>query len=205
MKIILTGATGYVGEGVLRTLLKRDEIEKVLSISRRPCGINDPKLEEYVLPDMMQISNENHRLEGYDGVLFCAGMTGGFPKEKFRIICHDIPLHLAQQLPDRSKMTYIFVSGSGAGKVKQDTEKQLFSMGFKSAYSYRMGIMKPLPEQKCNPQTIRMSNRWYGVSKFLRFGNTMENIGLSMLACLKKGYVKPLIGIKDIDILADEV
>lgn len=204
MKIIITGSTGYVGEGVLRTIIDRPEVEKVLSISRRPCGVGHPKLEELVLADLMDIKADDARLAGYDGVLFCAGMTGGFPKEKFRVICQDIPLHLAQMLPNREAMKYIFVSGSGAGKVKQETERWLFSMGFKEAYSYRMGIMKPLPSQKNNPKTIKMSQRWYSVSRALNFGNTMENIGLSMLECLKEGYKKPLIGIKDIDILAEK-
>ncbi len=205
MKLIITGCTGYVGEGVLLTALERNEVEHVLSISRRPCGITHPKLEEYILPDLMQLKSGDERLAGYDAVLFCAGMTGGFPFDKFRIICQDIPLHLAKILPDRQNMTYIFVSGEGAGKVKRDTEKMLFAMDFKDSYSYRMGIMKPMEAQRNSPKTIKMSNRWYKVAKFFHFANPMENIGLSMIECVKNGYDKKLICIKDIDILAERL
>lgn len=205
MKLIITGCTGFVGEGVLLTALERSEVEHALSIGRRPCGITHPKLEEYILPDLMQIQAGDERLNGYDAVLFCAGMTGGFPHDKFKTICHDIPLHLAEVLPNRNEMSYIFVAGEGAGKVKRETEQKLFAMDFMASYSFRMGIMKPMEAQKNSPKTIKMSNRWYKVAKFFHFANTMENIGLSMIECVKNGYDKKLIGIKDIDILADRL
>lgn len=205
MKLIITGCTGFVGEGVLLTALERSEVEHVLSIGRRSCGITHPKLEEYILPNLMQIQAGDERLNGYDAVLFCAGMTGGFPRDKFKTICHDIPLHLAEVLPNRNEMSYIFVAGEGAGKVKRETEQKLFAMDFMASYSFRMGIMKPMEAQKNSPKTIKMSNRWYKVAKFFHFANTMENIGLSMIECVKNGYDKKLIGIKDIDILADRL
>ena len=70
MKIILTGATGYVGEGTLLELLKIDSVDKVLSVSRKPTGIVHPKLEEYIVPDFMQLAADDEHFKGYDAVFF---------------------------------------------------------------------------------------------------------------------------------------
>ena len=75
MKVILTGATGYVGEGVLLVCLERADIEKVLSVSRRPCGISHPKLEEYIVADFMSLPTDDPKLQGYDACFFCAGKS----------------------------------------------------------------------------------------------------------------------------------
>ena len=66
MKVIVTGATGYVGEGVLLECLNNPEIEKVLSVSRKPCGHVHPKLEEYLVPDFMKLETGDEKLMGYD-------------------------------------------------------------------------------------------------------------------------------------------
>ena len=68
MKIIITGTTGYVGEGVMLACLDNPEIEKVLSVSRRPCGHTHPKLEEYIVPNFMELEPGDPKLQGYDAV-----------------------------------------------------------------------------------------------------------------------------------------
>ena len=84
MKIILTGATGYVGEGTLLELLKVDAIEKVLSVSRKPTGFKHEKLEEYLVPDFMQLEEGDEHFKGYDAVFFIAGITSiGTPKDMY--------------------------------------------------------------------------------------------------------------------------
>lgn len=81
MKIILTRATGYVGEGTLIELLKVDEVEKVLSVSRKPTGLTHEKLEEYIVPDFMKLQSGDEHFNGYDAVFFIAGVTSiGTPK-----------------------------------------------------------------------------------------------------------------------------
>ena len=114
MKVILTGATGYVGEGVLLAMLDDKRIEKVLSVGRRPCGHTHPKLEEYLVPDLMQLQSGDPRLEGYDVVYFIAGITSvGTPKEIYKVISHDIPVHFASIMPHKERMTFIYLSGGG--------------------------------------------------------------------------------------------
>ena len=97
MKVIVTGATGYVGEGVLLECLNNPEIEKVLSVSRRPCGHVHPKLEEYLVKDFMKLEAGDTKLMGYDTVFFCAGISSvGMKEEPYKVISHDIPHRFAQ-------------------------------------------------------------------------------------------------------------
>ena len=114
MKIILTGATGYVGEGTLLELLKIDSVDKVLSVSRKPTGIAHPKLEEYIVPDFMQLAADDEHFKGYDAVFFIAGITSvGTPQDVYVRISQEIPLHFADIMPDKEKMTFIYLSGAG--------------------------------------------------------------------------------------------
>lgn len=139
MKVIATGATGYVGEGVLQECLNNKEVETVLSISRKPCGHSHPKLEEYPVPDFMELEEDDVKLQGYDAVFFCAGISSvGMSEDQYRVISHDIPLHLAEILPDKEKMTFIYVSGAGNYnntkqmwvRVKKSTEDAIVAMPF---------------------------------------------------------------------------
>ena len=114
MKIILTGATGYVGEGTLIELLKVDGVEKVLSVSRKPTGIKHEKLEEYLVSDFMELKEGDTHFSGYDAVFFIAGITSvGTPMDVYVRISQEIPLHFADIMPDKERMTFIYLSGAG--------------------------------------------------------------------------------------------
>ena len=150
MKVILTGATGYVGEGVLLECLDNPLVEKVLSVSRRPCGHMHPKLEEYLTEDFMALRAGDPMLQGYDAVFFCAGISSvGKKEEQYKVISHDIPLHFADIVGPRERMTFIYVSGAGNYnhtdqmwvRVKKSTEDALGRKGFKGAYNFRPAIM----------------------------------------------------------------
>lgn len=156
MKVILTGATGYVGEGVLLGLLDDERIEKVLSVGRRPCGHTHPKLEEYIVPDLLTLKASDPKLNGYDVCFFIAGITSvGTPAEAYRIISHDIPVHLASILPNKEKMTFIYLSGAGTSdkghlqwqQIKSSTERETQAMGFAHAYGWRPMFMCPYKGQ----------------------------------------------------------
>lgn len=156
MKVILTGATGYVGQGVLLRMLDDERIEKILSVGRRSCGICHPKLEEYIVPDLMELQAGDSRLAGYDAVFFIAGITSvGTPKDIYRVISHDIPVHFAEIMPHKESMSFIYLSGGGTSEngkqywqqVKSSTERETQSMGFKHAYGWRPMLMVPYKGQ----------------------------------------------------------
>jgi len=131
MKIILTGATGYVGEGTLLELLKVDTVEKVLSVSRKPTGITHEKLEEYLVPDFMELKAGDDHFKDYDAVFFIAGITSvGTPKDTYVRISQEIPLHFADIMPDKERMTFIYLSGAGTSPDGKQFWQQVKSKRF---------------------------------------------------------------------------
>lgn len=213
MKIILTGATGYVGEGTLLELLKIDSVEKVLSVSRRPTGIQHEKLEEYVIPDFMQLKAGDDRFVGYDAVFFIAGITSvGTPKDVYVRISQEIPLHFADIMPDKERMTFIYLSGAGTTpdgklfwqKVKSGTENTLLTKGFKRTFALRPAIMKWAKGQK-HIQTMQyLFLPLYPLLRLMKQANSMREVALSQLVLTRDGYSKFAIDPVDITKLAKQ-
>lgn len=137
MKIIHTGATGMVGEGVLIECIAHPQIEEILIVSRKPSGYTDPKIKEYIVPEFLNLANDDEHLRGYDAVLFCSGISSaGMKEDEYTRITYDTTMHFAtiflQLNPDS---IFCFVSGAhtdgtGEGKtmwarVKGKTENAL--------------------------------------------------------------------------------
>lgn len=220
MKIILTGATGYVGEGVMLELLRTPQVEKVLSVGRRSVSINrydsltadeKAKLEEYLVPDMMALEAGDPHFEGYDAVYFIAGISSvGAPKDVYHRISYDIPTHFADIMPDKKRMTYIYLSGAGTdpnGKqwwmpIKGATENYITTLGFNHAFAYRPALMRWAKGQ------IRMQKMqyiffiFYPLMRLCGLANSMTEVTLSMLACTRDGYKQFAINPRDITRLA---
>ncbi len=117
LRIIITGATGYVGKGVLLECLKSDKIEKVLRVSRKPTGRKHDKLEELIIPNFKDLPLNDKRFKRYNACLYCAGKSvSGLTEAEYRDITIEIPLHISKALGENKEMTFIYVSGSGAGK-----------------------------------------------------------------------------------------
>ena len=211
MKVILTGATGYVGEGTMLELLKVDAVEKVLSVSRKPTGIKHEKLEEYLVPDFMQLKEGDGRFEGYDAVFFIAGITSvGTPKDAYVRISQEIPLHFADIMPDKERMTYIYLSGAGTSpdgkqfwqQVKSKTEAEIQTKGFKRTFALRPAIMKWAKGQKHIQKMQYAFILFYPLLRLMGQGNNMKEIALSQLVLARDGYHKFAIDPKDIQELA---
>lgn len=211
MKIILTGATGFVGEGVLMACLSDSRVERVLSIGRRPCGHHHPKLEELTVGNLMSIEPGDPRLAGYDALFFCAGISSvGMTEERYRPIAHDIPIHLAEALPQRDCMTYIFVSGAGTGsspqmwaRVKRQTESELQQMGFRQVFCFRPAIMRPTKGQLHVKKMDRLLGFFFPLMRLLAGGNTLEEVGCAMIGATERGYDHVAIEVADIKRLAE--
>ncbi|MBR6112179.1 MAG: hypothetical protein IKQ08_09570 [Paludibacteraceae bacterium] len=212
MKIILTGATGYVGEGTLLELLKIDSVDKVLSVSRKPTGIAHPKLEEYIVPDFMQLAADDEHFKGYDAVFFIAGITSvGTPQDVYVRISQEIPLHFADIMPDKEQMTFIYLSGAGTTdkgrqfwqQVKSKTEHDIQEKGFRRTFALRPAIMKWAKGQK-HIQTMQyLFLPFYPLLRLFGQANSMKEIALSQLTLTRDGYEQFAINPKDIVKLAE--
>lgn len=211
MKVIITGTTGYVGEGVMHACLDDERIEKVLSVSRKPLGYSHPKLEEYIVPDFMALQPGDVRLQGYDAVFFCAGISSvGIDMATYKHICQDVPLHFAEVVDPREKMVFTYVSGGGTSdtnpqewaKIKSSTEKQLMSMGFRGAYGFRPMLMYPHPRQQFRKEFQRGTKLMYPLAWLFGMTNPIVDVARAMISLTEAPIAQPFIGIRDIRKLA---
>ncbi len=214
MKIILTGATGYVGEGTLLELLRADGVDKVLSVSRKPIGIKHEKLEEYLVPDFMQLQEGDTHFEGYDAVFFIAGITSvGTPKDAYILISQKIPLHFADIMPHKEQMTFIYLSGAGTtpkGKqfwqqVKSTTEAEIQTKGFKRAFGLRPAIMKWAKGQQHIQAMQYAFLPFYPLLRLLGMANNMREVALAQMVLARDGYPRFAIAPRDIKRLAKKI
>ena len=209
MKVIITGATGMVGEGVLIEFLENKQVIEILSLSRKSCGITHPKLKECLIPDFMNIEQYAMELSGYDACFYCAGVSSiGMDEEKFTKITYDTTLHVAKTLAQLNpEMVFTFVTGQGTdsteqgkimwARVKGRTENALMQLPFKGQYNFRPGFMKHFKEQK-NVKTILKVVSWFFPILFPKQSLTLQEVGRAMIQVVNKGYSKNVLEIQDI-------
>ena len=217
LKILITGATGLVGEGVLFECLEHPDIKQVLMVNRKPYPLKHPKLKECIVPDFLNLDEFTEELRGYDACFYCAGISSvGMKEPEYSHIIYDITLHFAQKLLDLNpEMIFGYVSGghtdsSEKGKimwarVKGKTENALMKLPFKKVYNFRPGFMKPTPGQKNIKPYYKTIGHLYPLLRLL-FPNqvsTLREVGLAMINSIRKGYAKQVLEVKDIKFLAE--
>ncbi|MFD4243342.1 epimerase [Streptomyces sp. NPDC058525] len=155
MNVLLFGATGMIGRGVLRECLRDDTVDSVLAIGRTPLGVTHPKLRERVQDDPSDLSAPDLGLAAYDACFFCLGVSSvGMKEEAYRRVTHDLTLAVARPLAAANpRMTFVYVSGEGTdsteqgrsmwARVKGKTENDLLELPFQ-AYMFRPGIVQPV-------------------------------------------------------------
>ncbi|QJW90770.1 NAD-dependent epimerase/dehydratase family protein [Spirosoma taeanense] len=210
MNVILTGATGMVGEGVLLQCLANPTVKQVLSVSRKSCGRKHPKLKELLVDDFLQLSADNPNLKGYDACFYCAGISSnGMSEQEYTHITYDTTLHFAQVvLQLNPQITFNFVSGAGTNssekggmmwaRVKGRTENALQRMGFKAVFCFRPGLLKPDPEQRYVTGTNKFMATIYPVLSLLVPHCTTREVGLAMIHVAEYGFPKTILSSKDI-------
>ena len=168
MEVLLLGATGMIGQGVLREALADPRVTGVRSIVRRPSGAAHPKLREIVHGDFFDLSPLEGQLAGLDACLFCLGVSSaGMGEADYRRVTFDLTLAVAGTLARLDPgMTFVYVSGAGTdssergrimwARVKGMTENALLRLPFKAVYLFRPGMIRPL-------DGIRSSTRLYRV------------------------------------------
>lgn len=214
MKIILTGATGMVGEGVLLECLEDSRVTAVLSISRKPSGKVHEKLKELLLDDFMNIGDYKDQLKGYDACFYCAGISSvGMTEAAYRHITYDLTLRFAEAaLNANPPLTFIFVSGGSTdstekgkvmwARVKGAAENALKRMPFKAQYSFRPGLMKPDKNQIHLKGYNKYARTLYPVMNLFLTGCTLAEVAQAMINTVQKGYPKRILEAKDIKLAA---
>jgi hypothetical protein len=216
IRAIITGATGMVGEGVLHECLLHPDVESVLSISRRPCGIEHAKLKEILHQDFSDFSAIEKELSGCNAGFFCMGVSSvGMSEEKYRHLTYDLTMALARTLakvnPD---MTICYITGMGAdssekgrtmwARVKGKTENDLMRLPFRGAYMFRPGFIRPTKGLKNAHGFYLLLDPLFPLARLL-FPNailTLREIGLAMINSVTHGPDKRVLEVADIAALA---
>lgn len=216
MKVILTGATGLVGEGVLLECLQNAAVEKVLVVGRKSCGRADSKLTELLVPDFMKLESFEAQLTGYDACFYCAGISSaGMTEEAYRHITYDTAVHFCEVLARLNPqmvlchITGASTDGTGQGKVmwarvKGQTELALVKLPFKRVHNFRPALMLPMPGQR-NVKTYYRVLCWFAPLFRLTMPDkvcTMHELGASMVVAVARGAGGSVVTIPEMKRLA---
>lgn len=217
MNVVLFGASGMVGQGVLRECLLDQDVGRVLSIVRKPTGQQHAKVRELVHLNFFDFSTIEGDLTGFDACFFCLGVSsGGMSEEAYMRVTYDLTMAAARTLAKLNPgMTFIYVSGMGTdssergrtmwARMKGKTENALFGLPFKSAYMFRPGVIQPLHGIKSKTKVYQAFYTVLGPllpalkKLFPSSVTTTEQVGRAMLKIAKLGGPKRILDNRDIN------
>jgi uncharacterized protein YbjT (DUF2867 family) len=217
MKVILFGATGMVGQGVLRECLLDAGVQSVLAVGRSPTGLQHAKLREIVHDDFIDYSAIEPQLAGYDACFFCLGVSSlGMNEARYRHLTYDITLAAAKTLARLNPgMVFTYVTGRGTdstekgnlmwARVKGKTENDLLKLPFKAAYMFRPAGIQPL--HGVRSKTAWVQAIYVGTAPLLtllnwvapKFMTTSEQVGRAMIKVARDGFPRPVLESEDIN------
>jgi uncharacterized protein YbjT (DUF2867 family) len=216
MRVLIFGATGMIGQGVLRECLLDPDIPAVSTIGRSATGVKNPKLHDLVHSDLFDYSKIDADLRGFDACFFCLGVSsGGMSAPQYEHLTYDLTMAAAQTLsrvnPD---MTFIYVSGAGTdssekgrsswARVKGRTENAILRLPFKAAYMFRPAAIQSMHGERSKTPSYRVL---YTLTKpllplvrrlFPASVLTTEEIGRAMINVAKRGNPKKILESPDI-------
>jgi len=217
MRVVLFGATGMVGQGVLRECLLDPDVEIVLSVGRNATGQRHPKLRELVHRDFLDFSPIESELAGFDACFFCLGVSSaGMKADDYRRVTYDFTMAAARTLARLNpNMTFVYVSGMGTdssergrtmwARVKGQTENALLRMPFQAAYMFRPGVIVPLHGIKSRTALYRIPYMLMAPllplleAAFPKYVTTTERLGRAMIHVAKQGAAKAVLESSDIN------
>ena len=217
MKVVLFGATGMVGQGVLRECVLDPDVKEVLVVGRTPIERSHPKIHEIVHKDLYDLSPIASQLTGYDACFFCLGVSSvGMNEADYTKITHDLTLAVARVLAQQNpQMVFLYISGAGTdstergksmwARVKGRTENELLREPFRAAYMLRPGYIQPMHGVKSKTPLYRA---FYVVLSWLyplirlvarKYAITTEDLGRGMVKIAKSGAPKRILENSDIE------
>jgi uncharacterized protein YbjT (DUF2867 family) len=217
MKVILFGATGMVGQGVLRECLLDASVESVLAVVRSPTGRRHAKLHELLHDRFLDYSAIESQLAGYDACFFCLGVSSvGMGEQRYRHLTYDITMAAAKMLSKLNPgMVFVYVSGRGTdssehgplmwARIKGKTENDLLKLPFKAAYMFRPAGIQPL--HGIRSKTAWVQAIYVAAAPMLTLLNrvapeymtTTEQVGRAMIRVARDGYPRPVLESEDIN------
>lgn len=219
MNVLLLGATGMVGQGVLRECLLATDVLRVTTLGRTATGQTHAKLDELVHASLFDLSPIESRLTPYDACFFCLGVSSaGMSEQKYTVVTHDLTLSVARTLARLNPgMTFVYVSGMGTyttehgrsmwARVKGRTENALLRLPFKAAFMFRPGAIMPMHGVRSKTALYRAAyvvlTPLYPLIKRLSPNavTTSEQVGQAMLQVARHGYPNSVLETADINAL----
>jgi uncharacterized protein YbjT (DUF2867 family) len=214
MKVIITGATGMVGEGVLFECLANPAVTEVLIVGRRNYDLAHPKLKELILKDFSEINRHPEILTNYDGCFFCAGVSSiGENEESFTRKTYDFVVPFATPLSQLNPaMVFVYVSGNRTdstekgkvmwARVKGRTENALMKLPFKNEYNFRPALMKATKGQVNVKRVYKILGPLIAPF-FPQKTIPLKQVGQAMINAVSKGYPTQILEVDDIIKLAE--
>jgi len=216
MKVLIFGATGMVGRGVLRECLLDTAIDAVVAIGRSATGLRHAKLRENLRADLFDYTQIENDLRGFDAGFFCLGVSSaGVPAAEYQRLTYDLTLATAETLARLNPaMTFIYVSGAGTdsseqgrmawARVKGRTENALLRLPFKAAYMFRPGVIQAAHGERPKARATRIAYAAMGWTlpllrrMFPTQILTTEQMGRAMIEAAGHGFPKPILEVADI-------
>jgi len=221
MKVVIFGATGMVGKGVLLECLEDARVDHVLLVSRHPIDVSHPKIHEIVHPDFAEFGSIQAQFVDLDACFYCLGVSAvGLSESQYHHLTYDLTLAAATAMASvtAGRLTFCYVSGEGTegtergrtmwARIKGKTENALLRLPFKAAFMFRPGYIQPL-------RGIRSKTRWYQAlydvtgpfypilrRMFPRYVTTTVNIGRAMIHVAATGSSKQILSSADINELS---
>ncbi len=219
LKVIITGATGMIGEGVLHECLRNSDVEKVLVITRSPSGYTHPKLTEIIHSNFSDLSAISNKLTGFNACLFCLGTTAvGKTEAGYTKLTYTLTLNFATTLASLNRdMVFCYISGAGTdssgngrtmwARVKGKTENDLMKLPFKKVYNFRPAGIKPFLPLKPSQtyfKTYKYLGWLFSLVKVIapNYVIPLKDLAAAMIHVSLKGYSKNILEMTDIKGLA---
>ena len=222
MNVIMFGASGMVGGGVLRECLEDPQVESILSVGRRSCGIAHPKLRELLRSDLFDLDDVKGDLTGYEACFFCLGVSSvGMSEADYRRVTLDLTIAAATVLGEvNPDLTFCYVSAQGSdssgrgrfmwARVRGETENRLLQMPF-PAYTFRPGFIQPFKGVPSRNKSLRVLYAVLGPlfpvlnRLFQNQVTTTVRIGRAMIRAATVGCSNHVLETRDINALAISV
>jgi uncharacterized protein YbjT (DUF2867 family) len=217
--VIITGASGMIGEAVLLECLESETIEKVLVINRSSINRQHAKLEEVLLKDFTKVETIKEKLKGYDGCFFCMGISAmGKSETEYTEVTYDAVAAFVDVLHElKPKMVFNYISGQGTdssekggsmwARVKGKSENKVLNKGFKDAYAFRIGVV--IPEKGIKSRTswyqtlYSIMSPFYSLLKKSKNITTTSKVGLAMINTLTNSSENKHLDNSNINEMAD--